>query len=133
MRFRRIPASIPAIDGIVRTALAGSTWIVALLLVLGLAWSGCASDREDAGNETPELTSIHWAPIESADGYTVRVWSGYTLLFEQISSDTTLVLTPNLRSTLAAFDSVTVELRGWRAADPERPVEVRRWRLLPAS
>jgi hypothetical protein len=70
--------------------------------------------------------------MEGADRYTVRAWSGYRLLFEESSSDTSLTLTADLGRALAAFDSVTVEVRGVTAEAPDEVLVVERFRLLPA-
>lgn len=82
---------------------------LALLVLCALLWGACGGEPEPAESSPARL---HWAPIEGAEHYTVRVWAGYRLLFEESVPDTALALDADHRRAMAPFDSLRLELLG---------------------
>lgn len=100
-------------------------WIV---LALGIG-AGCGQ-RE--GPPQPSAfrypARLSWEPVQDVASYRVQAWSGYRLIFEETTADTSLVLTPSLLRAMAPFDSLEVQVRALRE---DGEVQLQRFVLRP--
>lgn len=100
--------------------------LVFFFLAYAASLVGCAQEEDPV----PVLSELSWASIEGSERYTVRLWSGYRLLLEETSSDTSLVLEETLREMVAELDTLSLEVLGYSGWEGEEREEGRMRRPL---